>query len=109
MRARLLFFQERIVIEILETRRLFSTVWYVATNGGLNSNPGTLAQPFQTIQAAANVAQAGDTVLIEGGVYHETVKPAFSGSSRRADYLRTLWRTIRHPRRGRPHHRLDAI
>ncbi|HET6250818.1 MAG TPA: carbohydrate-binding protein [Tepidisphaeraceae bacterium] len=69
------------MIEILEKRTLLSTVWYVAANGGANSNPGTLAQPFQTIQAAANVAQPGDFVLIEGGAYHETVKPLHSGTA----------------------------
>src|SRR6185312_17052188 len=37
------------------------------------------AQPFQTIQHAANLAQPGDTVFIRGGTYRETVVPAHSG------------------------------
>ena len=57
-----------------------STTWFVST-GGSNQNPGTLSQPFQTIQAAANVAQAGDHVEIMGGVYHETVTPQNSGTA----------------------------
>ena len=44
-------------------------IHYVATNGH-DSNPGTEAQPFRTIQAAANAAQdPGDTVLIRSGAY----------------------------------------
>ena len=55
------------------------TNYYVATNG-LDIWPGTLAQPFPTIQKAANTAQAGDTVHIREGVYRETVIPANSGT-----------------------------
>ena len=54
--------------------------YYVAT-GGDDLNPGTLAQPFQTIQKAADVMQAGDTCLIFGGTYRETVTPANAGTS----------------------------
>jgi hypothetical protein len=42
--------------------------YYVATNGS-DSNPGTLAQPWLTIQHAANAAVAGDTVTVEPGTY----------------------------------------
>jgi len=35
---------------------LLSSSWYVSIDGS-NDNPGTLAAPFRTIQAAANVAQ----------------------------------------------------
>jgi hypothetical protein len=42
--------------------------YYVATNGS-DSNPGTLAQPFLTLQHAANIATAGSTVYIEAGTY----------------------------------------
>jgi hypothetical protein len=64
--------------EKLEVRTLLST-WYVSASAGAASNPGTLAQPFLTIQQAANLAQPGDTVLIRGGTYRETVVPAHSG------------------------------
>ncbi|HET6250979.1 MAG TPA: right-handed parallel beta-helix repeat-containing protein [Tepidisphaeraceae bacterium] len=59
---------------------LLSTSWYVATSGS-NSNPGTLAAPFQTIQFAANKAHAGDTVLVRAGTYHEDVTVPNSGTS----------------------------
>src|SRR5579862_2222848 len=68
------------VIEALEARTLLSTTWYVATTGS-NLNPGTLAQPFKTIQFAADTAHAGDTVDIRGGTYHETVTVHNSGTN----------------------------
>jgi hypothetical protein len=40
-----------------------------------------MAAPFKTIQFAANKAQAGDTVDVRGGVYHETVTVPNSGQS----------------------------
>src|SRR5690348_2553713 len=67
-------------IEPLESRTLLSTSWFVSP-GGSDSNPGTIAAPFHTIQRAANVAQAGDHVEIRAGVYHENVVPQHSGTS----------------------------
>jgi hypothetical protein len=40
---------------------------------------GSKGAPFNTIQAAADVAKAGDTVVIAAGVYRESVRPANSG------------------------------
>ena len=62
----------------LENRRLLSA-WYVSAALGSDANPGTLGQPFLTIQQAANHAQPGDTVFIRAGVYRETVIPPNSG------------------------------
>ena len=66
--------------EALEGRVLLSRTWIVAPTGK-SSNPGTLTQPLQTIQQAANLAQPGDTVLIRSGVYRETVTPPRSGTA----------------------------
>ncbi|HET6248346.1 MAG TPA: right-handed parallel beta-helix repeat-containing protein [Tepidisphaeraceae bacterium] len=66
--------------EALEQRQLLSTSWFVSPSGS-NQNPGTYTAPFQTIQAAANVAKAGDYVEIEAGTYHETVTPKYSGAA----------------------------
>jgi hypothetical protein len=54
--------------------------YYVATNGS-NSNPGTLQQPWRTIQKAANVALPGSVVYVRGGVYQERVTVKVSGSA----------------------------
>lgn len=67
-------------IEAMECRMLLSASWYVSVTGN-DKNPGTLAAPFQTIQKAAGLAQAGDTVYIRGGTYHESVAPANSGTA----------------------------
>jgi hypothetical protein len=65
--------------ESLEPRVLLSS-YFVSTSGD-DGNPGTLGAPFRTIQQAANVADAGDTVFIRGGTYRETVRPAHLGTS----------------------------
>ena len=36
---------------------------------GQDTNPGSSAMPFQTLQKAANVAVAGDTVVVRAGSY----------------------------------------
>jgi len=57
-----------------------SNTYYVATTGSDTTGDGTLGNPWRTIQQAATVAAAGDTVLIRGGTYRETVTPANSGN-----------------------------
>lgn len=52
--------------------------YYVATNGN-DSNPGTLNQPWRTIQHAADTAVAGDTVQIRNGLYNEQIIVSNSG------------------------------
>jgi parallel beta-helix repeat protein len=55
-------------------------VYYVATTGS-DSNPGSEAQPWRTIQKAASTLVAGDTVYIRAGTYQERVEPLHSGSA----------------------------
>ena len=57
-----------------------AAIYYVSTAGN-DSNTGTLALPFRTIQKAANLMRAGDTCLIRAGTYRETITPANSGAS----------------------------
>jgi hypothetical protein len=54
--------------------------FYVATTGN-DSNSGTLASPWRTIQHAASTVQAGDTVFVRAGVYSESVNIGVSGSA----------------------------
>lgn len=53
---------------------------YFVAPGGMDTNPGTQAAPFQTIQKAAATMQTGDRCLIRAGTYRETVAPANSGN-----------------------------
>jgi len=57
-----------------------AAVYYVAP-GGQDSNPGTVSQPWRTIQRAADTLAAGDTVYIRAGTYLERVVPQYSGSA----------------------------
>ena len=54
--------------------------YYVATNGN-NSNPGTEAKPFKTIQYGINKLTAGDTLIIKSGTYTEKIDISKSGSN----------------------------
>ena len=54
--------------------------YYVANNGN-DANPGTLQQPFQTINHAASIMQAGDECFIRAGDYREVVTLGTSGTA----------------------------
>jgi len=58
-----------------------SKTYHVAKNG-LDSNLGTKENPFLTIGAAANIARAGDKVVVHEGEYREWVKPKEGGLSK---------------------------
>ena len=53
---------------------------YVATTGN-DSNPGSQAAPWRTIQHAVDTARAGSTVYVRGGVYEELVSITASGNA----------------------------
>lgn len=55
------------------------TNYHVAPTG-TDTNPGTAAAPFRTINRAAGVATAGDVVTIEPGTYAEDVVVMNSGT-----------------------------
>ncbi len=57
-----------------------SMIYHVAKNGN-DFNEGLVETPFLTIQKAAEVACAGDTVVVHEGVYREWVKPRLGGLS----------------------------
>ncbi len=50
----------------------YCTNYYVSSLLGNNSNPGTQAAPFATIQRAANLTNPGDVVYIMNGTYTST-------------------------------------
>ncbi|PFA47910.1 hypothetical protein CN391_25930 [Bacillus anthracis] len=54
---------------------------YYVSPAGSDLNPGTLDQPFATIQKAANVAKEGSTIYIRGGIYNQKVRVTHSGVS----------------------------
>ncbi len=54
--------------------------YYVSLSGN-DTNPGTSASPFRTIQKAADVVTAGGTVIVSPGVYGENVATKAAGTS----------------------------
>jgi hypothetical protein len=69
-----------ILLLSLVSGSVFAVTLYVAKTGN-DSNPGTQTQPFLTINKAAQMAYAGDTVIVNVGVYRETVQPLRGGTS----------------------------
>ncbi|HLV79593.1 MAG TPA: right-handed parallel beta-helix repeat-containing protein [Chthonomonadaceae bacterium] len=57
-----------------------ANTYYVSTTGS-DGNPGTLTQPWRTIQKACNMLTPGDTVQIRAGTYAEKVQVNVSGSA----------------------------
>ncbi len=53
--------------------------FYVSPSGS-NTNPGTLSQPFLTIDHAIEQCSPGDEVVVRGGVYRDPVIPNRSGT-----------------------------
>jgi Right handed beta helix region len=52
--------------------------------GASDQNPGTEGKPFKTIQAAAAIAEPGDTVVVHRGIYREQVAPAKGGTAEKS-------------------------
>lgn len=59
-----------------------ATVLHVdqANPASSDRNNGSIATPFKTINAAAQVAVSGDTVLVSPGIYREQISPPSYGS-----------------------------
>ncbi len=58
-----------------------SGVTYYVSTAGNDTNAGTLAAPWRTIQHAANSVHAGDTVQVRAGTYNEIVTMKTSGNA----------------------------
>ena len=53
-------------------------IYYVSKQGS-DQNIGTKQNPFATIQKAAEIAVAGDKVIVHKGEYREWVRPKNGG------------------------------
>lgn len=52
---------------------------YFVSPSGSDTNPGSQARPFATIQKASQLLRPGDTCYIRKGTYREVLRPARSG------------------------------
>jgi alpha-N-arabinofuranosidase len=65
---------------ILLSIEAFPKEYHVSVNGN-NAADGSVAKPFKTISAAANVAMPGDVITVHSGVYREQITPPRGGNS----------------------------
>jgi len=70
------------VAMVLVASAVCATEFQVALSGS-DSNPGTRQAPFRTIQHAAELAQPGDIITVQAGIYRERVSPPRGGVSER--------------------------
>ncbi|MBI9064214.1 MAG: right-handed parallel beta-helix repeat-containing protein [Marinilabiliaceae bacterium] len=54
---------------------------YHVAKSGIDQNPGSSDKPLKTIQAAADLAQAGDIITVHEGIYREWINPSRGGVS----------------------------
>lgn len=54
---------------------------YFVSPTGSDTSPGTLGQPFRTIQRAADLLGPGETCFVRAGTYRETIRPARAGTA----------------------------
>lgn len=69
-----------VATSILTAGLLHAAEFHVSPSGS-DQGSGSKEKPFQTISAAANVAQPGDVVTVHAGVYRERVNPPRGGTS----------------------------
>lgn len=72
------------------TTALHGAEYSVATTGN-DSNSGSQAAPFRTIQQAADLAQPGDIITVHQGVYRERIDPVRGG---RSDAERIVYQAV---------------
>jgi len=58
----------------------WTTEYHVSLSGN-DLNPGTLSDPWRSIQHAADSCRPGDTIFIHNGIYHEEIIFKISGTA----------------------------
>ena len=87
------------MVAVVVTAGIAGAAEYHVAKNGSDSNPGSSAQPFLTIQKAATIMQPGDVCTVQEGTYREEVIPPRGGSSeaqrityRAADGEKVYWK-----------------
>ena len=66
------------ILSLLISTHVVATEYHVAKHGS-DRFAGTLENPFLTIQAAADIAKAGDVITVHEGIYRERIDPLNGG------------------------------
>jgi pectate lyase-like protein len=75
--------QVTLLIALFSTSQAQATTYYIdgSNSSASDSNPGTSAQPWKTINKANSTLAAGDTVFIKAGTYTTYISPSRSGTA----------------------------
>ena len=68
----------------------FGTTYYLSPNGS-DTNPGTLNNPFLTLNKVWSLVSAGDTIYLRGGTYYFNSSQNLSGKNGTIDDTIKIW------------------
>ena len=74
------------VASLFVASSVLATTWYISPSGK-DSNAGTLAAPWRTIEKAQSAGSAGDTVICRGGIYNDST---VNSSDSSFNYVHTI-------------------
>ena len=75
---------------LLAAKNVLAAEYYVSPTGS-DTNPGTQASPFATVQKANNSAAAGDTIWMRAGTYYSTTQINLSKSGTSDTNRTKIW------------------
>jgi len=79
-----------VVLGLFAAKDVLAAEYYVSPTGS-DSNPGTQASPFATLQKANNSAAAGDTIWMRAGTYSITTQLTLSKSGTSDTNRTKIW------------------
>jgi uncharacterized repeat protein (TIGR02543 family) len=80
MRSKNIFCIFCIVFMLTCSLGLNAATYYVSTTGNDSSGTGTISNPWKTITKGQSMLDAGDTLLVRGGTYYESVTITVQGT-----------------------------
>ncbi len=75
------FLSAGLIFLIVGAGQVEAATYYVNAATGNDSSPGSLEQPWKSITRAVGSLQPGDTVLVRGGLYRESINAQINGTA----------------------------